>query len=92
MKMPPDGRRSGLPPRCHGCGATLSQHDNALLIEALSALLRERSRAMELSRTVLSEKARHAAEFEDFGIGDILRVTRLLEAVARGDSMKKPPD
>ena len=88
MKMPYDGRRSGSHSRCHGYGAVLSPRDNALLIDALSALLRERSRAMELSRTVLSEKARNATEFEDFGIGDILRVTRLLETVARGESTK----
>ncbi len=58
--------------------ATLDEQDRVLLLEALDALLRERRRAMELSRVVLSERAREAIGFEDFGIGEVLRAARAL--------------
>ncbi len=56
------------------------------MLEALDALLRERRRAMELSRIVLSERAREAIGFEDFGIGEVLRAARALATRIAGDS------
>jgi hypothetical protein len=58
--------------------ASLDEKDRALLMEALEALLRERRRAMELSRVVLSERAQQAIGLEDFGIGEVLRAARAL--------------
>ncbi|WP_395065573.1 hypothetical protein [Paraburkholderia silvatlantica] len=82
---PPAARREGRSD-FGSWAAALDEKDRALMLEALDALLRERRRAMELSRIVLSERAREAIGFEDFGIGEVLRAARALATRIAGDS------
>ncbi|CAL8481488.1 conserved protein of unknown function (plasmid) [Caballeronia sp. S22] len=52
--------------------------DRRLLADALGALLRERSCALQVAVEVASTKGRRTTSVDDFGSPNILRMTRLL--------------
>ncbi len=57
---------------------TLSAADRDLLSDGLSALLRERSLAYELAVKVALSRGHAQPEVRDFGLPDILRLSRLI--------------
>ncbi len=56
----------------------LSVTDRALLTEALSSLLRERSNAFKIAAGVAISKGRKIPDVAEFGLSDILRLSRQL--------------
>jgi hypothetical protein len=57
----------------------LSCTDRALLAEALTLLLRERSGAFRIASDVAMSKGREVPDVAEFGLSDILRLSRLLQ-------------
>ncbi|SAL81302.1 hypothetical protein AWB74_05912 [Caballeronia arvi] len=56
---------------------SLSVTDRRLLADALGALLRERSCALQIAVEVASTKGHRTPSVDDFGLPNILRMTRL---------------
>jgi len=57
----------------------VSNDDRELLVEALTALLRERSSAFRIAAHVASARGRGQPDVKDFGLADILRLHRQLD-------------
>jgi hypothetical protein len=56
---------------------SLSAPDKELLVDALAALLRERGVALKIARRTAASKGHRQPEVGDFGLPDILRLSRL---------------
>ncbi|CAL8481630.1 conserved protein of unknown function (plasmid) [Caballeronia sp. S22] len=62
----------------HGLADLLSAHETRLLVDGLAALLRERSVAFEIARDAALSRGQAGFDVRDFGLPDILRLSRLL--------------
>lgn len=57
-------------------GADASPRERALLVEALELLMRERSNALRIATAVAKARGERVPEVQDFGLDDILRLSR----------------
>jgi hypothetical protein len=62
----------------HAIGANVSQRERAFLVEALELLMRERSNALRIATTVAKARGERVPDVRDFGLDDILRLSRQL--------------
>ncbi|NKJ49018.1 hypothetical protein CIC12_20210 [Burkholderia sp. SG-MS1] len=62
----------------HGLADLLSVQETKLLVDGLGALLRERSVAFEIARDAAVSRGQEGLDVRDFGLPDILRLSRLL--------------
>lgn len=61
----------------------LSEKDRKLLMDGLTALLRERSLAFEIASNAATSAGRRKLDVRDFGLPDILRLSRNLQSAPR---------
>ncbi|ORC47424.1 hypothetical protein B2G74_20015 [Burkholderia sp. A27] len=59
-------------------GAKVSQRELAFLVEALELLMRERSNALRIATAVAKARGDRVPEVQEFGLDDILRLSRLI--------------
>ena len=62
----------------HAIGANVSQKERAFLVEALELLMRERSNALRIATAVAKARGERLPDVRDFGLDDILRLSRQL--------------
>ncbi|PQV44352.1 hypothetical protein [Paraburkholderia sp. BL21I4N1] len=62
-------------------GAKVSQRERAFLVEALELLMRERSNALRIATDVAKSRGDRVPEVQEFGLDDILRLSRQISAV-----------
>jgi hypothetical protein len=62
----------------HAIGANVSQRERAFLVEALELLMRERSNALRIATAVAKARGERLPDVRDFGLDDILRLSRQL--------------
>jgi hypothetical protein len=62
-------------------GANVSQRERAFLVEALELLMRERSNALRIATAVAEARGERVPEVRDFGLEDILRLSRQIAEV-----------
>jgi hypothetical protein len=59
-------------------GAKVSHKERAFLVEALELLMRERSNALRIATAVAKARGDRVPEVQEFGLDDILRLSRLI--------------
>ncbi|TCK32576.1 hypothetical protein B0G84_8390 [Paraburkholderia sp. BL8N3] len=66
-------------------GAMVSQSERAYLVEALDLLMRERSNALRIATAVARARGDRIPEVHDFGLDDILRLSREIAGTSSGE-------
>ncbi|MGF6958335.1 hypothetical protein QFZ97_004265 [Paraburkholderia youngii] len=65
----------------HVIDSDTSQLERAFLVEALELLIRERSNALRMATAVAKDRGDRVPEVRDFGLEDILRLSRQIAEV-----------
>jgi hypothetical protein len=65
----------------HVIDSDTSQRERAFLVEALELLIRERSNALRIATAVAKARGDRVPEVRDFGLEDILRLSRQIAEV-----------
>jgi hypothetical protein len=70
----------------HDCflAPNVSSKERAFLVEALELLMRERSNALRIATAVAAARGDRLPDVQDFGLDDILRLSRQLAADGAG--------
>ena len=58
--------------------SNVSSRERAFLVEALELLMRERSNALRIATAVATARGDRLPDVQDFGLDDILRLSRQL--------------
>ena len=66
--------------------ANASQRERAFLVEALELLMRERSNALRIATAVAKARGERVPEVQDFGLDDILRLSRQIAEVPSAEA------
>jgi hypothetical protein len=71
----------------HDCflASNVSSKERAFLVEALELLMRERSNALRIATAVAAARGDRLPDVQDFGLDDILRLSRQLADGAGSD-------
>jgi hypothetical protein len=69
----------------HALSSNVSQRERAFLVEALELLMRERSNALRIATAVAKARGDRLPDVQDFGLDDILRLSRQLSGGANAD-------
>ncbi|MDH6149541.1 MULTISPECIES: hypothetical protein [Paraburkholderia] len=70
----------------HVIGAKVSPRERTFLVEALELLMRERSNALRIATAVAKARGERVPEVRDFGLDDILRLSRQIAEVPSVES------
>jgi hypothetical protein len=65
--------------------SNVSPRERAFLVEALELLMHERSNALRIATAVAAARGDRLPDVQDFGLDDILRLSRQLSGSARAD-------
>lgn len=65
--------------------SNVSPRERAFLVEALELLMRERSNALRIATAVAAARGDRLPDVQDFGLDDILRLSRQLSDSAGAD-------
>jgi hypothetical protein len=75
MNCPKDQRMSA---HDRFLASNVSPRERAFLVEALELLMRERSNALRIATAVAASRGDRLPDVQDFGLDDILRLSRQL--------------
>ncbi|MFB9128637.1 hypothetical protein E2553_05230 [Paraburkholderia dipogonis] len=67
----------------------MTEKDRAFLVEALELLMRERSNALRIATDVAKARGDRAPDVQEFGLGDILRLSRQLADETSAESASR---
>jgi hypothetical protein len=71
--------------------ANATQRERALLVEALELLMRERSNALRIATAVAKARGERVPEVHDFGLDDILRLSRRIAEAPSAEATEGQP-
>jgi hypothetical protein len=72
--------------------AKVSQRERAFLVEALELLMRERSNALRIAAAVAKARGERVPEVQDFGLDDILRLSRQIADIPLAEPVESRSD